>query len=151
MTVEDSACESVVIEVRQHPVVLIRALVVNAAALAVLIGLSRTLGVYWLLLLYLIPLVILLFEVALWKSRKFRVTPSEVIKEESLFPSASVRLPLKEIKNVVHGQTILGRIFRYGSVKLEVDQREEILAFYFIPGPVEFASHILQRRHPLEG
>jgi len=135
-----------VIRVRQHPVVLLRALLVNVAALVVLIGISRALEIFGFLLLYLFPLAILFFELGLWYGRKFIVTPSRVIKEESLFPSSSVRISLIDINAVVHRQSILGKILRYGSIKLEVAGQEEVVALYFVPGPAEFSRCILRQR-----
>ena len=92
----------VLIQIRQHPVVLLRAVLVNAAALAVLIGISHTLESYGFLYFYSIPFVILLVELILWHGRKFIVTTSQVIKEEALFPGNSDYISLKSLKTVVY-------------------------------------------------
>lgn len=137
--------EDVMLGVRQHPIVLLRAVLVNIAALVVLAGISRALDIFGFLLLYLIPLVILIFELVHWYGRKYLVTALQVIKQESLFPSGSLYVPLTNIKEVVPRQSILGKALRYGSIKLEIYGQEEIVAFYFIPEPDEFSQTILQQ------
>lgn len=142
----DYVSTDVLIQMRQHPVVLLRAVLVNVAALTVLIGISHVLETYGFLYFYSIPFVILLLELIIWYGRRFVVTASQVIKEEALFPSHSDYISLKYLKNVVYRQSILGKVLGYGNVRLEAIGRKETVVFYFIPGPAEFSRYVLQQR-----
>jgi uncharacterized membrane protein YdbT with pleckstrin-like domain len=139
--------EQVIILARQHPVILIRPILLNLACAAVLVGLTYTYPRYaWMLLFILIPLSILLWEILVRKNREFVITDRRVVRNEGVFSVSSFDAPLDKINNVFHEQSLLGRIFRYGKVGLETASEQGTTNFDLMPNPVEFKNAIVRQR-----
>lgn len=108
--------------VHQHPIVLFRPVLLTILAAAVCGALSYYVRP-WLLLFLLAPLAYLFWEIAVRQGREYIVTDHRVVKQEGVFSISSFDASLDKINNVFHQQSLLGRIFKYGTVGLEIGQR----------------------------
>jgi uncharacterized membrane protein YdbT with pleckstrin-like domain len=139
--------EQLILLARQHPITLFRPVLLNVACAAILIGLTYAYPQYaWMLLFYLIPLSVLLWELLVRKNREFIITDKRVVRNEGVFSHSSFDAPLDKINNVFHEQTLFGRIFRYGKVGLETASEQGTTIFDLIPNPVEFKNCIVSQR-----
>jgi len=143
--------EQLVILERQHPVVLLRPVLLNIAFFIIVAGLGYVLheswpSSYWLLLLCLVPLALLFWEYLVRHRREYIVTDRRVVKHEGVFTVSSFDAPLDKINNVFHEQSFLGRLLKYGRVGLETASEQGTTMFDFIPHPVEFKNYIVRQR-----
>jgi uncharacterized membrane protein YdbT with pleckstrin-like domain len=137
--------ETLITLVHQHPVVLLRPILLNVVAAAVCAALSYYVRL-WLLLFLLAPLAYLLWEIAVRQGREFIVTDHRVVKQEGVFSISSFDASLDKINNVFHEQSLLGRIFKYGTVGLETASEQGTTIFNYIPSPVEFKNNVVRQR-----
>ncbi len=138
--------EHLIILTHQHFLVLARAVVINVAALAILLALSLQLQKRWFLLLYLVPLSYLLWETLVRRSREYIVTDRRVVKQEGVFSISSFDAPMDKINNVFHEQTLFGRMMGYGNVGLETASEQGTTMFYSVPDPIGFKNSIVHHR-----
>ncbi len=138
--------EKLIMLAHQHYMVLLRAILINVAALVVLVGLSMVLKQPLVLLFYLFPLALLLWEILVRQNREYILTDHRVVKQEGVFAISSFDASLDKINNVFHEQSLLGRIFKYGDVGLETASEQGTTVFYQIPDPVAFKNCIVHQR-----
>ena len=138
--------ENLIILAHQHYLVLARPLIVNVAALGILLALSLQLEKSWFLYFYLAPLCYLLWEILVRSRREYIVTNRRVVKQEGVLSISSFDAPLDKINNVFHEQSLLGRMLGYGDVGLETASEQGTTTFYSIPNPVEFKNSIVHNR-----
>lgn len=138
--------EDLILLAHQHFLVLARAVVINIAALAILLALSLQLKKLWFLYFGLAPLAFLLWEMLVRRRREYIVTNRRVVKQEGVFSITSFDAPLDKINNVFHEQSLLGRMFRYGNVGLETASEQGMTMFYRVPDPVGFKNCIVHQR-----
>lgn len=138
--------EILIASVHQHFLVLARPIILGAISGAVLTGLAVVFEKYWFLLFYLFPLAFLVWEWLVWRRREYIVTDKRVVKQEGVFNVNSFDAPLDKINNVFHEQTLTGRIFKYGTVRLETASEQGTSVFTFLPGPVEFKNCVVRAR-----
>lgn len=130
----------------QHVIVLLRPVLLNVISAALLIGISYAVGRYWVLLFYLVPLTVLLWDILVRNRREYIVTDRRVVRNEGVFTTSSFDAPLDKINNVFHEQGIMGRLLKYGRVGLETASEEGTTIFDFISHPVEFKNCIVRQR-----
>ena len=138
--------ESVVMYTRQHLFTLAKAILLNVASLALLIWVAYVSDTYAVLLIYAVPLLYLLWKVALRMRQTYIVTDRRVIKQEGLLAVLSIDAALDKVNNVYHEQSIAGRIFGYGNVGLETASEQGVFLFEFIPKPQRFKKAVLEQR-----
>ena len=138
--------ESLVTLTRQHKIVLLRPAFINLISIAVLVALTILTRRYWLLAFYIIPAAYLLWEVLVWASREYVVTDHRVVKQDGVFSISSFDASLDKINNVFHEQTLMGRLFKYGTVGLETASEQGTTMFAYIPRPVDFKGKIVRQR-----
>jgi uncharacterized membrane protein YdbT with pleckstrin-like domain len=138
--------EKVVLLTHQHPVVLFWPVLINIAAAAVVIALAFTLEVYWFLLFYFAPLVLLLWEILVRHKKEYIITSRRVVKQQGIFSVSSFDASLDKINNIFHEQSFWGRVLGYGNVSLETASEHGITVFHLIPDPVAFKNCIVQQR-----
>ncbi len=138
--------ENLIFLVHQHYLVLARPLIINIAALGILIAISLKLDRPWFLFFFLAPLCYLLWEILVRSRREYIVTNRRVVKQEGVLSISSFDAPLDKINNVFHEQSLLGRMLRYGDVGLETASEQGTTMFYSIPNPVEFKNSIVHNR-----
>ena len=130
----------------QHVIVLLRPVLLNVICAALLIGISYVTDRYWLLLFYLVPLIVLLWDIVVRNRREYIVTDRRVVRNEGVFTTASFDAPLDKINNVFHEQGIMGRLLKYGRVGLETASEEGTTIFDHISRPMEFKNCIVRQR-----
>jgi membrane protein YdbS with pleckstrin-like domain len=138
--------EELIILSHQHFLVLARAVIINLAALAVLIALSLVSNRMWILYFDVVPLCVLLWEILVRRQREYIVTNRRVVKQEGVFSINSFDAPLDKINNVFHEQTLIGRLFKYGNVGLETASEQGTTMFSHVPDPVGFKNCIVHQR-----
>jgi uncharacterized membrane protein YdbT with pleckstrin-like domain len=138
--------ETLIAITHQHPLVLLRGILLNILAAAVLLGLSYATGRYWILLCQLVPLAFLLWKILLRQRKEYIITDRRVVKHEGVLSVTSFDAPLDKINNVFHEQSLLGRILKYGNVGLETASEQGTTIFHFIPDPVRFKNYIVHRQ-----
>jgi uncharacterized membrane protein YdbT with pleckstrin-like domain len=138
--------EKVVVLTHQHPVVLFWPVLINIAAAAVVIALAFSLEIYWFLLFYLGPLLLLLWEILVRHKKEYIITNRRVVKQQGIFSVNSFDASLDKINNIFHEQKFWGRVLGYGNVGLETASEQGITAFHVIPDPVAFKNCIVQQR-----
>jgi hypothetical protein len=74
------------------------------------------------------------------------VTDHRVVKQDGVFSISSFDASLDKINNVFHEQTLMGRVFKYGTVGLETASEQGTTVFEFIPRPVDFKGKIVRQR-----
>ena len=138
--------ENLIIFSHQHFLVLARSILLNAAALGVLIAISVLTNRLWILCFDVIPLSILFWEILARRKGEYIVTNRRVVKQEGVFSITSFDAPLDKINNVFHEQTLMGRLFKYGNVGLETASEQGTTMFYHVPDPVLFKNSIVHQR-----
>lgn len=138
--------ERLILSEKQHPLVLLRPLVLLVVSLAITVALALATGLHWLVLFAIAPALYLLWE---WLSRQrtfFVVTNRRVFRQEGVFETSSFDSPLDKINNVFHAQTLAGRVFGYGRVGLETASEQGMTIIESIPDPIRFKNAIIQQR-----
>jgi membrane protein YdbS with pleckstrin-like domain len=138
--------EELIVLSHQHFLVLARPILINLAALAVLLALSYVSGRMWILSLDILPLCVLFWEILVRRRREYIVTNRRVVKQEGVFAISSFDAPLDKINNVFHEQTLIGRLFKYGNVGLETASEQGTTMFSQVPDPVGFKNCIVHQR-----
>ena len=138
--------EKVILLVRPHGLVLLKAIGVNIVSIALILWLAHALENNWPVFLCLVPLIYLLWAIlARWK-REYVVTDRRVVKHEGVFFVTSFDAPLDKINNIFHTQSLFGRILNYGDVGLETASEQGTTSFSFIPRPVAFKNAVVAQR-----
>jgi uncharacterized membrane protein YdbT with pleckstrin-like domain len=143
--------EVVVVKTREHALVLLRAILINVAALIVLSGVAYASGRPEFLIVQLLPAILLVWELVARQRKEFVVTSRRVVRQEGILSIQSFDAPLDKINNVFHTQTFLGRIFGFGDVGLETASEQGTTLFRFIPDPVGFKNAIVSEREAYSG
>ena len=138
--------ENLIVLARQHPLVLAWPVILNILVLAILAGIAYASQIYWLLALFVIPLIYLLWEYLEWHSREYVLTDRRVVRQEGVFSISSLDAPLDKINNVFHQQTFMGRLFKYGEVGLETASEQGTTRFDFLSHPLDFKNAIVRQR-----
>ena len=138
--------EKLIILARQHQLILFRPILINAIALALLIGISIYSGKFWFLVFYLAPLLYLLWEFLAWHSREYVLTDRRVVRQEGVLSISSFDAPLDKINNVFHKQSLMGRLLNYGEVGLETASEQGTTIFDFLSHPLDFKNCVVSQR-----
>ncbi len=138
--------ENLIVLARQHPLVLFKPVLVNAIALALLIGLSVYSQQIWFLALYGIPLIYLIWSFLSWRRKEYILTDRRVVLQEGVLSVSSFDASLDKINNVYHNQSFLGRLLNYGNVGLETASEVGTTTFELLSQPVNFKNSIVRQR-----
>jgi len=138
--------EKLIAVTHQHPLVLLRVILLNIVAAAILIALSYAFDRYWIMLFYAVPAVVLFWEILVRQRKEYIITNRRVVKQQGVFTITSFDASLDKINNVFHEQSLMGRLFKYGNVGLETASEQGTTVFHFIPSPVKFKNLIVRER-----
>ncbi len=138
--------EKLIILTREHALILLKPILLNVICVAVLVSLSIQTQKYWFMFFCIAPFAYLLWEWLVWWRREYIVSDRRVVKQEGVLSISSFDAPLDKINNVFHEQTMMGRLFRYGTVGLETASEQGTTVFDFLPHPVEFKNSIVAQR-----
>jgi uncharacterized membrane protein YdbT with pleckstrin-like domain len=117
--------ESLVVRVQRHWIVLARSLVVPVLLLvvALVIEVAVSLPAEARLLLLLAALAVagawMIVAWIRWSSTSLTVTDHRVVLETGVFSRATKVIPLDRVQDVSTRQSLLGRIFGYGTVEID--------------------------------
>lgn len=137
--------EIIIICVHQHPVVLLKPILLVILVGIVLVILFPYVS-EWFMLVLLAPLAYLLGKIAIRNAKEYVVTDHRVVKQDGLFSKSSFDASLDKINNVFHEQSFWGRIFKFGTVGLETASEQGTTIFDHIPDPVQFKNSIVRQR-----
>jgi uncharacterized membrane protein YdbT with pleckstrin-like domain len=137
--------ENIVALVRPHAIVLLKPILLVVLAAIVCLYLSYYASP-WFLLVLLAPLAYLVGKIAARNSKEYIVTDHRVVRQEGVFSKSSFDASLDKINNVFHEQSLLGRIFRFGTVGLETASEQGTTVFRLIPDPVRFKNSVVRQR-----
>lgn len=107
--------EKILVIIRQHWVKLVLPIFVWVLAAVLLIWLLQVTGFLITLLLALYPF----YEYLNWKNNLWCVTNLRVVDESGFFSRYSKESPIDKINNVEYDQSLLGRIFGFGTVDIQ--------------------------------
>ncbi|HTY64055.1 MAG TPA: PH domain-containing protein [Acidobacteriota bacterium] len=138
--------ENLILLSRQHPLVLFKPVLVNAIALALLIGICVYSRQLWFLAVYAVPLIYLIGKVLSWRRKEYILTDRRVVLQEGVLSISSFDASLDKINNVYHNQSFLGRLLNYGDVGLETASEAGTTTFEILSHPVRFKNSIVRQR-----
>ena len=138
--------ESIILQSRPHLFVLFPSISINVLCLAVLAWAAFALEAYWILFFLVLPLSYLLGKAFLRSRQVYVVTDRRVIRREGFLTITSVDSSLDMINNIYYGQSLLGRIFRFGDVTLESASQQGTIRLHSVPDPQRFKNTVLHQR-----
>jgi uncharacterized membrane protein YdbT with pleckstrin-like domain len=138
--------ETLIILARQHPLVLIRPILVNAVALAVLAILFWYTQNAWFMAPLIVTILYFFWKYLGWRRREYILTDRRVVKQEGVVSISSFDASLDKINNVFHQQTFMGRLMKYGEVGLETASEQGTTVFTFLSNPLDFKNAIVHQR-----
>lgn len=138
--------ENLVILTRQHPLVLFRPVLVNLVVLIILTGLALYLQKGWIAALSTLPLLYLIWEYIEWRRREYIVTNRRVVLQEGILSRSSFDAALDKVNNVYCSHSCLGRLLKYGEVRLETASEQGMSVFSFLLDPIAFRNSILSAK-----
>lgn len=95
------------------------------------------------LLLSLLWLPVLIVKIVQRCKTRYILTNRRIILEGGVLSKFSKESPLNKIQNVSVFQSLIGRLFNYGSVILQTASELGITVFKYIPDPQNFRSKII--------
>lgn len=105
---------------------------------------------YGLLGIVLMAFVSMAIDVIRWKSETFVVTNRRVIHTRGVLAKSVMDSSLSKINDVILEQSLLGRIFGYGTIKILTAADEIVNALVHISQPVEFKQAMLNAKAEME-
>ncbi len=148
--------ERIVLIQRQHWLKLLRyilvELLITIVIVAVVAILQATLAVplLWLgYLLVIFPLVSLIGKILGWYNHKFVVTTRRVIEVWGVFSKNVTDSSLEKVNDVNMEQSVLGRMFNYGDIKVITGSDIGVDTYEMIDHPLEFKRAMLNAKQNL--
>jgi uncharacterized membrane protein YdbT with pleckstrin-like domain len=78
-----------------------------------------------------------------YKHTEYIVTNQRVLRKYGIFSIHESEIPLDKINSVKFDQSLLGRIFRYGSIHIETASRDGVLSYPKVAKAKDFKTQIL--------
>jgi uncharacterized membrane protein YdbT with pleckstrin-like domain len=143
--------EKLVLLARQHPLILVKPVLLNLVILTILGAIAYKFERAWFLYFGLIPLGYLVFKFFEWRKKEYILTDHRIVKQEGVFSVTSFDAPLDKINNVYHQQSFMGRLFQYGEVGLETASEQGTTVFDFLARPLVFKNSLVSQREAYLG
>lgn len=147
--------EKILLETRQHWLVLFGKIIFEIVLAVVLIG-----GVIYAYTFYpaaiygsvlvLVPVVGLIVDVLTWQNNTYIVTNRRVFQSSGVLDKKVVDSSLEKVNDIILMQSFLGRIFNYGDIEILTASELGVDLFHQIDDPVEFKTTILNAKETLE-
>jgi membrane protein YdbS with pleckstrin-like domain len=146
--------ERIIRVARQHGFVLFSAILAELVVTAIVIAVSAAAAIANPLaafgfLLALIPLVIMLRDILVWRNRQYIVTNRRVIQIAGVFNKNVVDSSLEKVNDVKMTQSFLGRLFNYGDIQILTASELGVNLFQRIGDPVGFKTAMLNAKEEL--
>jgi uncharacterized membrane protein YdbT with pleckstrin-like domain len=155
-----SSGETIQMVVRQHWIVMARAIVLNGLAIAVLLlfagvgtGLDSPAGSVLAAiaaLLVIVPLVLLVRSVAWWSARQFVITSRRVMEVSGVLNREVSDSNLDKVNDVVLRQSFLGRALGYGDLQIITGSDVGVDFLPKIRKPMEFHRVMLDNKEDFD-
>ena len=149
--------ETILLVTRQHWLVLLGEILVEAlltAAIIVLVtmlfGLLPNPLVLLGFLLLILPLASMWRDYLIWGNRKFVVTTRRVIQVSGVFSKNVTDSSLEKVNDVKMGQSFLGRLLDYGDIEILTASELGVNLFRRIGRPIRFKTAMLNAKAKLE-
>jgi uncharacterized membrane protein YdbT with pleckstrin-like domain len=154
--------EEVVFATRQHWFVLLRNIFVEGVAILTILALYLVLNgsafldqptknlLPFILLLIILPFISLLIDFFQWYNRKFIVTNWRVIQLSGVINKDVIDSSLEKVNDVKLRQSVIGRIFNFGTVEILTASELAVNKFKTIGGPIFFKTTIINAKEQLE-
>jgi hypothetical protein len=149
--------EHILFVTRQHWLVLFGEILSEMVIAAVLGGLVTLIWMFWLpdplvpfgYLLLLLPAVSLLRDLLIWKNRQYVVTNWRVIQIAGVFNKEVSDSSLEKVNDVKLEQSLLGRLFGYGSIEILTASELGVSKFNKIGRPIRLKTAMLNAKETL--
>lgn len=146
--------EEILLETRQHWLVLFNKIFLEIVLAAVLIA-----GTFFLSAIYpvaaygfillLVPLVGLLRDVLVWNSNAYVVTNRRILRVSGVFGKNVMDSSLEKVNDVKMSQSFLGRMFGYGDIQILTASELAVDMFHQINDPIGFKTAMLNAKEKL--
>lgn len=147
--------EQVLLIARQSWVVLVREVIINLIAAAIVIGLTPVAtGAFppygWLVgLLVLLPIGRFVLQFLHWVNREYVVTNRRVIQIDGMINKNVIDSSLEKVNDVRMRQSVLGRLLNYGDVEILTASELGSNLFQRIGDPIHFKTAMLNAKEKL--
>jgi len=103
-----------------------------------------------LLVIFLLAMASMAIDIMRWKSESYVVTNRRVIHSKGILNKSVMDSSLSKINDVILEQSLLGRVFSFGTIKILTAANETINTLDHIAKPVEFKQAMLNAKGELE-
>jgi uncharacterized membrane protein YdbT with pleckstrin-like domain len=101
-------------------------------------------------LLLVIPLISLLRDVLIWRSREYVVTNRRVIQLAGVFNKNITDSSLDKVNDVKMSQSFMGRMLGYGNIEILTASELGVNKFTYIGQPIPFKAAMINAKERLE-
>ncbi len=138
--------EKVVMTTQRHPVTVLLLYAVAIALLVLSISFSRAKVGQYLIYLCLAAAVISVIRTLAWQRHIWAVTNQRIVDEEGIFTIRSRECPLEKITNVMIAQSVPGRLFGYGKIRIQTAGEQGITEEARMIRPKSFRNAIFEQQ-----
>ena len=101
-------------------------------------------------LLLIIPLISLLRDVLIWRSREYVVTNRRVMQLAGVFNKNTTDSSLDKVNDVKMSQSFMGRMLGYGNIEILTASELGVNKFTYIGRPIQYKTAMLNAKEKLE-
>ena len=101
-------------------------------------------------LLLIIPLISLLRDVLIWRSREYVVTNRRVIQLAGVFNKNITDSSLDKVNDVKMSQSFMGRLLGYGNIEILTASELGVNKFTYIGRPIQYKTAMINAKEKLE-
>jgi uncharacterized membrane protein YdbT with pleckstrin-like domain len=101
-------------------------------------------------LLLIIPLISLLRDVLIWRSREYVVTNRRVIQLAGVFNKNITDSSLDKVNDVKMSQSFMGRMLGYGNIEILTASELGVNKFTYIGRPIQYKTAMINAKEKLE-
>jgi uncharacterized membrane protein YdbT with pleckstrin-like domain len=155
--------EEVLFVTHHHWLVLFGEILAEALlALVILVLVTVVLALHWVsnpqinslvplgYLLLIIPLISLLRDVLIWRSREYVVTNRRVMQLAGVFNKNITDSSLDKVNDVKMSQSFMGRMLGYGNIEILTASELGVNKFTYIGRPIQYKTAMLNAKEKLE-
>jgi hypothetical protein len=149
--------EQILLIAHQHWLVYLQSILPELAMIILLIiGISVSIinyqqsWIWFTLLLLLLPIISIFRDTLIWLSRQYVITNQRVMKVTGIFNKDVTDSSLEKVNDVKLVQSVLGRIFGYGTINIMTASELGVNMFNQIANPVKFKTTMLDAKEKSE-
>lgn len=148
--------EKIILDTRQHPFVLISAilleifLVIVFSTILIILVLARNEPLIWAgFLVLVIPIASMVRDILVWSNRQYIVTNRRVIQISGVINKNVTDSSLEKVNDVKLIQSFWGRLFNFGDVEILTASELGINRFKRIGNPVHFKTAMMNAKEEM--